>query len=68
MRHRTQPWAWLAVIAMIALLFGFERAVSRVVDQGNDRRAAERERYSASWRCKLLPTQRDRVDCTAAVR
>jgi hypothetical protein len=68
MRHGTRPWALLAVISMIALLFGFERAVHRVVDQGNDRRAAERELYSATWRCKLLPTQQDRADCSAALR
>jgi len=68
MWHDTRPWAWLAGISILALLFGFERVVQQIVDQGNDRRAAERERYSAVWRCQLLGTRQGRAECRAALR
>ena len=67
MRHDARPWGWLAGILILALLFGFDRVVHRIVDQGVQRRSAEREHYSASWRCKLLPTPQDRADCRTAL-
>jgi hypothetical protein len=67
MRHDLLPWAGLAAVSTIALLLGFGQVVQHIVDQGRDRRAAERERYSATWRCKLLPTLQDRTDCRAAL-
>jgi len=68
MWHDTRPWAWLAGLLILALLFGFHRVVHQVVDQGNDRRAAERERHSATWRCQLLATRQGRSECRAALR
>jgi len=51
---------------MIVLLVGFGRVVHQITDRGAERHAAERERYSAHWRCQLLPTQQARADCRLA--
>jgi len=68
MWHGTRGWAWLAGVSILALLFGFDRVVHQIVDQGQERRAAERDRYSATWRCQLLATRQDRADCRVALR
>ena len=68
MRRDARPWAWLAGLAIVALLFGFDRVVQRIVDQGEGRRSAERERSSATWRCGSLASRQDRAECRAALR
>ena len=67
MRHDLLPWVGLAAVSMIALLLGFGHVVQQIVDQGTDRRAAERERYSAVWHCELLATRQGRTACRAAL-
>lgn len=67
MGHGARLWAWLAAITMIALLVGFGRVVHQIADRGAERHAADRERYSASWRCQLLPTRQARTDCRLAL-
>lgn len=67
MSHDARLWGWLAAVTMIALLAGFGRVVHQIVDRGAERHAAERERYSATWRCQLLLTRQARADCRLAL-
>jgi hypothetical protein len=67
MRHDNLPWAGLAVVTTVALLVGFGGVVQRIVDRGAQRHAAERDRYSATWRCQLLATRQERSDCRRAL-
>ncbi|MCD0422289.1 hypothetical protein LOC51_34180 [Rubrivivax sp. JA1024] len=60
-------WSCLAAAGAAAALFGFEQAVRLSVAQGDERRAALRERQAAAWRCALLPASLERRACRAAL-
>ncbi|MBK1687927.1 hypothetical protein [Rubrivivax gelatinosus] len=60
-------WGWLAAVCAAAALLGFEQLVRLSVVQGDERRAAARERQMAVWRCALLPASLERRACRAAL-
>lgn len=66
-RSPSPAWAWLALAAAGVLLAAFQQVVLKGVGQADERHAAERELYRATWRCNLRPTKAGRAECRAAL-